>query len=60
MRSDWHGQEVGLFLLSRLIEAARQAEIHELFGLVLRENKSMFDMCHDLGFGIAREPMTPP
>jgi hypothetical protein len=27
-----------------------------LFGLVLRENKPMFDMCHDLGFGIAREP----
>src|SRR3954447_17369151 len=30
VRSDWHGRGVGYLLLSRLIEVARQAGIHEL------------------------------
>jgi acetyltransferase len=56
VRSDWHGRGVGYLLLTRLIQVARQAGIDELFGLVLRENKPMLDMCRDLGFSIVREP----
>ena len=42
--------------MARLIEAAQQAGISELVGLVLHENKPMLNMCRKLGFSIAPEP----
>jgi acetyltransferase len=56
VRTDWHGRGVGYVLLTRLMEVARQAGLDELFGVILRENRPMLAMCHDLGFTTMREP----
>lgn len=50
VRSDWKGRGVGYLLMSRLIDAAREAGFTELVGQVLHENHRMLDMCHALGF----------
>ena len=42
--------------MARLIEVAQRFDIGELFGLVLRENKRMLDICREFGFNIAPEP----
>jgi acetyltransferase len=55
VRSDWHGRGVGYLLMTRLIETAREAGIGELFGLVLRENRPMLDMCREFGFSVGAE-----
>lgn len=55
VRSDGHGRGIGHLLLAQLIEVARQVGVEELYGVVLRENQPMLDMCRDLGFTIARE-----
>jgi len=60
VRSDWHGRGVGQLLMARLIEAAQQAGISELVGLVLHENKPMLNMCRKLGFSIRRSRTTRP
>jgi acetyltransferase len=36
--------------MQKLIEYGRQRGVGEIFGHVLRENRSMLDMCDDLGF----------
>jgi len=59
VRSDWHGRGVGYLLLTRLIDVARDAGVDELFGIILRENRPMLAVCHDLGFVTAREPDDP-
>jgi acetyltransferase len=59
VRSDWKGRGVGYLLMQRLIEIARQRGIGELLGEVLRENKSMLQMCRELGFTIAPQPTDP-
>jgi acetyltransferase len=56
VRLDWKGRGIGYVLMTRLIEAARQAGIGELVGDVLRENKPMLDMCRALGFALAANP----
>ncbi len=56
VRTDWKARGVGYALMTRLIEAARQAGIGELFGDVLYENQPMLDMCRALGFKIAPNP----
>jgi acetyltransferase len=59
VRSDWKGRGVGYLLMKRLIDIARQRGIGELVGEVLRENKSMLQMCRELDFSIAPEPRDP-
>jgi acetyltransferase len=59
VRSDWKGRGVGYLLMKRLIDIARQRGIGELVGEVLRENKSMLQMCRELDFSIAPEPGDP-
>jgi acetyltransferase len=56
VRSDWKGRGVGYLLMTRLIEIAREAEIGELTGLVLQENKPMLNLCRALGFTIQSNP----
>ena len=56
VRTDWKARGVGYALMTRLIKAARQAGIGELFGDVLYENQPMLDMCRALGFKIAPNP----
>ena len=56
IRSDWKGRGVGYLLMTRLIGIAKQRGIAELVGEVLRENGPMLQMCHELGFEIARDP----
>ncbi|MEQ9143389.1 MAG: bifunctional acetate--CoA ligase family protein/GNAT family N-acetyltransferase [Parvibaculaceae bacterium] len=50
VRSDAHGTGLGYALMRRLIEYARSQGVAELFGMVLRENTGMLDMCEELGF----------
>jgi acetyltransferase len=59
VRSDWKGRGVGYLLMERLIDIARRRGIGELVGEVLRENRSMLQMCRELGFMIARQPADP-
>jgi len=59
VRSDFHGHGLGYSLMQELIAYARRRGIGEIFGHVLRENRSMLDMCDDLGFtrhSIADDP----
>ncbi|MBV9828487.1 MAG: bifunctional acetate--CoA ligase family protein/GNAT family N-acetyltransferase [Alphaproteobacteria bacterium] len=56
VRSDAKGRGIGYALMQRLCELAAQRGIGELVGEVLRENRRMLDMCHDLGFTCAAEP----
>jgi acetyltransferase len=59
VRSDWKGRGVGYLLMERLIDIARRRGIGELVGEVLRENKSMLQMCRELGFMIVSQPTDP-
>jgi acetyltransferase len=45
--------------MTRLIHIARQRGIGELIGEVLRENQPMLQMCRELGFSIASQPVDP-
>ena len=56
VRSDWKGRGLGCLLMTRLIDLARQREISELVGEVLRENVPMLRMCRKLGFTVSPEP----
>jgi acetyltransferase len=59
VRSDWKGRGVGFILMTRLIDIARQRDIGELAGEVLRENEPMLQMCRELGFTISPQPADP-
>jgi acetyltransferase len=59
VRSDWKGRGVGYLLMERLIDIAHRRGIGELVGEVLRENKSMLQMCRELGFMIVPQPTDP-
>ena len=50
VRSDRHGAGLGLALMNRVIDYARDQGIAELFGVVMRENRAMLKMCERLGF----------
>jgi acetyltransferase len=56
VRSDWKGRGIGYVLMTRLIDAARQVGIGEIFGDVLHENQPMLDMCRELGFTVMAYP----
>ena len=55
VQHDFAGRGVGTRLLQALIDYARTRGIHELSGLVLRENTGMLDVCRRLGFRL--EPL---
>jgi acetyltransferase len=56
VRSDWKGHGLGHLLMTRLIAIAREWQIGELVGQVLRENRPMLAMCRELGFTITTDP----
>ncbi|MCF8470557.1 MAG: GNAT family N-acetyltransferase, partial [Parvibaculum sp.] len=50
VRSDLHGRGLGYALMLKLIDYAGKRGVGEIFGHVLRENRSMLNMCDELGF----------
>ena len=59
VRHDMTGKGLGLLLMRRIIDYARQRGIGEIFGDVLRENTRMLQMCEKLGFTQTRVPEEP-
>ncbi|MGD2119460.1 MAG: bifunctional acetate--CoA ligase family protein/GNAT family N-acetyltransferase [Chromatiales bacterium] len=59
VRHDMTGLGLGVLLMQRIIEYARQRGIREVFGDVLRENKTMRKLCEVLGFTEAVIPDEP-
>jgi acetyltransferase len=53
------GTGLGVVLMRRLIDYARDRGIQELFGEVLKENKSMLGLCEYIGFTIHPSPDEP-
>ena len=50
VRSDLHGHGLGYALMKKLIDYGKSRGVGEIFGHVLRENRSMLNLCDDLGF----------
>jgi len=50
VRTDFHGVGIGYALMKHLIAFASERGVGEVFGHVLRENRSMLALCADLGF----------
>jgi acetyltransferase len=59
VRNDWKRRGVGFLLMTRLMEIARQWDIGELVGEVMRENGPMLQMCRELGFVITPDLSNP-
>jgi acetyltransferase len=59
VRSDLKGQGLGTALMQAIIDYAKEQGIGELFGAVLRENRTMLDLAERLGFRIERHPDDP-
>lgn len=59
LRSDMKGLGLGWTLMQQMIEWARAEGLKFVEGQVLRENKSMLDMCKHMGFGISMDPNDP-
>ncbi len=53
------GQGLGMLLMRRIIAYARKRGIKELFGDVLRENRTMLKLCEILGFTRRNDPDEP-
>jgi acetyltransferase len=56
VRSDWKGRGLGYLLMTRIIEVARQRDLGEIFGEVLRENGAMLRVARALGFSVTTHP----
>jgi acetyltransferase len=56
VRSDLKGHGLGTTLMQALIDHARREGIGELFGAVLRDNRSMLDLSERLGFRREHHP----
>ena len=56
VRSDLKGHGLGTALMQALIDHARREGIGELFGAVLRENRTMLDLAERLGFWREHHP----
>ena len=56
VRSDLKGMGLGWALMQLIITYARMREIPEIRGSVLRENRTMLEMCEHLGFSV--EPVS--
>jgi acetyltransferase len=50
VRGDLTGAGLGIFLMRRIIDYARRRGLLEIWGDVLRDNKTMLKMCRVLGF----------
>ena len=59
VRDDVTGRGFGPLLMRRLIDYARERGIREIFGHVLRENRSMLAICRLLGFEETPAPDDP-
>ena len=55
----WHRRGLGRRLMELLIEVARARGLNAMVGHVLANNKSMLELCTDLGFVIAESPDEP-
>jgi acetyltransferase len=53
VRSDLKGRGIGRFMLTYLIEQARQRGFNEIFGDMLEENEAMLALSRELGFTLA-------
>jgi acetyltransferase len=59
VRGDMTGMGLGILLMRRIIDYARDRGIGEIFGDVLRENTTMLKLCKVLGFTSAPLPDEP-
>jgi Sortase and related acyltransferases len=59
LRSDMAGLGLGPLLMRRIIDYGRQRGLQELFGEVLRENRSMLRVCEKFGFSRSVSPDDP-
>lgn len=53
VRSDLKGRGIGRFMLTYLVEQARQRGFGEIFGDILEENEAMLALSRELGFALA-------
>ena len=56
VRSDLKNRGLGWQLMELIIRYARSEGLRQIEGQVLRENVTMLQMCHELGFQIADDP----
>jgi acetyltransferase len=56
VRSDLKGHGLGWLLMELMIEYARTEGLESIRGQVLQENRTMLQMCRQLGFHIAPDP----
>src|ERR1700719_5421773 len=56
VRSDLKGHGLGWLLMELMIEYARAEGLQSIRGQVLAENRTMLQMCRQLGFHIAPDP----
>jgi acetyltransferase len=59
IRSDLKGYGLGWQLMQHLMRYARSEGLSELYGSVLWENRTMLEMCRELGFDITSDPDDP-
>jgi acetyltransferase len=52
VRSDLKGRGFGRFMLTHLVEQARQRGFGEIFGDILEENEAMLALSRELGFAL--------
>lgn len=56
---DWQGKGLGVRLMQALFDAAAQAGMRKLEGMVLKNNRNMLQMVRDLGFRVENHPEDP-
>jgi len=56
VRHDFTGMGLGFILMQRIIDYARQRGINEIYGDVLKINKTMLKLCRVLGFSQSSVP----
>jgi len=59
IRHDVTGQGLGIYLMRRIIDYARDRGIKEIYGDVLRENQTMLKVCEIFGFEQSNLPEEP-
>jgi acetyltransferase len=50
VRSDLKGQRLGRKLMDKMVGYCRSRGTKRIIGLIMRDNKRMLDMVHDIGF----------
>jgi acetyltransferase len=59
LRRDMAGKGLGPMLMRRIIEYGRGRGLREIYGEVLRENRTMLRLCEAFGFTIRTDPDDP-